>query len=229
MAKRVIVTGGAGYIGSHICVELLNAGRDVLVIDNFDNSSPESLKRVEEITGRSLQLLEADLAKPSDKAKIIEAVKSFNADSAIHLAGLKAVGESVALPLRYYQTNLDATFTLLEAMDAAKAETLVFSSSATVYGDLNESPVDESGKTGPTNPYGRTKYFIEHILRDHTVANASWKIVNLRYFNPVGAHESGRIGEDPEGPPNNLFPYIAQVAVGQREKLGVFGNDYPTP
>ena len=228
MADRIIVTGGAGYIGSHICVELLNAGREILVIDNFDNSSPEALRRVEEITGRSLTFLEADMAAPGDEARIIDAVRKFNADSAIHLAGLKAVGESVAEPLRYYETNMHATFTLLKAMKAADAKTLVFSSSATVYGDLNESPVDENGATGPTNPYGRTKFFIEEILRDHTAANPGWRIVNLRYFNPVGAHPSGRIGEDPDGPPNNLFPYIAQVAVGRREKLGVFGDDYRT-
>jgi len=229
MADRIIVTGGAGYIGSHICVELLNVGREILVIDNFDNSSPESLKRIQEITNHSLTLLEADLAASDDQAHIISAVKDFNADSAIHLAGLKAVGESVAEPLRYYETNLQTTFTLLKAMQAANAKTLVFSSSATVYGDLNASPVDENGATGPTNPYGRTKFFIEEILRDHTTANPDWRVVNLRYFNPVGAHSSGRIGEDPDGPPNNLFPYIAQVAVGRRKSLGIFGNDYPTP
>ncbi len=228
MAERIIVTGGAGYIGSHVCVELLKAGRDILVIDNFDNSSPEALARVQEITGKSLHSTEASLGAPGDQDRIIDAVTAFRADSAIHLAGLKAVGESVTEPMRYYETNIGATFALLNAMDAAGAKTLVFSSSATVYGDLNESPVDEDGKTGPTNPYGRTKFFIEEMLRDHVVAHPDWRIVNLRYFNPVGAHYSGRIGEDPDGPPNNLFPYIAQVAVGRREKLAVYGNDYPT-
>lgn len=229
MGQRIIVTGGAGYIGSHICVALLEAGREILVIDNFDNSSPEALARVKELARRDLKLLQADLAAPADRERIIAAAAEFRADSAVHLAGLKAVGESVAEPLRYYEINLGATFTLLRAMEAAGAKTLVFSSSATVYGDLNESPVDEGGATGPTNPYGRTKFFIEEILRDHVAANPDWRIVNLRYFNPVGAHPSGRIGEDPNGPPNNLFPYIAQVAVGRREKLSVFGDDYPTP
>ncbi|MEL7486064.1 MAG: UDP-glucose 4-epimerase GalE [Pseudomonadota bacterium] len=228
MAKKIIVAGGAGYIGSHVCVELLQAGRDILVIDNFDNSSPEAMARVADITERQFEVVKADLAAPQDRQRIIDAASAFGADCAVHLAGLKAVGESVAEPVRYYRTNIDATFGLLAAMEAAGARHLVFSSSATVYGELNGNPVDETGRTGPTNPYGRTKLFIEEILRDHAASAAGWRVVNLRYFNPVGAHPSGAIGEDPDGPPNNLFPYIAQVAVGRRERLSVFGDDYPT-
>ena len=228
MSNRIIVSGGAGYIGSHVCVELLNAGREVLVIDNFANSSPEALKRIEEITNKKLAFIEADLAAPADQQKIFDEVSAFQPDSAIHLAGLKAVGESVAEPLRYYKTNITAATTLLEAMAMANAFTLVFSSSATVYGELNANPVSEAGATGATNPYGRTKLFIEEILKDAARAERRWKICNLRYFNPVGAHASGLIGEDPRGVPNNLFPFIAQVAVGRREKLFVWGADYPT-
>jgi len=228
MADRIIVAGGAGYIGSHVCVELLEAGKSVLVIDNFANSSPEALARIEEIAGGKVEFLEADLADPAHADKIIAAVSAFRPDGAVHLAGLKAVGESVAEPMRYYAVNLGATVTLLKALDAAGARLIVFSSSATVYGDRNKSPVTEDGATGPTNPYGRTKYFIEEMLRDQVRADPRWKACNLRYFNPVGAHASGRIGEDPNGIPNNLFPFIAQVAVGRREKLSVFGNDYPT-
>jgi UDP-glucose 4-epimerase len=227
-SKRIIVAGGAGYIGSHVCVELLNAGRQVLVIDNFANSSPKALERIAEITGAGADLLEADLADPAHTDKIISGVKAFAPDGAIHLAGLKAVGESVAEPIRYYAVNLPATFTLIKALEAANARTLVFSSSATVYGDLNKSPVDETGVVGPTNPYGRTKLFIEEMLRDLARADKSWKICNLRYFNPVGADASGKIGEDPNGVPNNLFPYIAQVAVGRLPKLKLYGADYPT-
>ncbi len=228
MSKRIVVTGGAGYIGSHVCVELLDAGRKALVIDNFANSSPRALERVKEIAGAGAELCEADLADPAHTDKIVAAVKAFRPDGAIHLAGLKAVGESVAEPIRYYAVNLPATFTLVRALDEADARTLVFSSSATVYGDLNESPVEETGAVGPTNPYGRTKFFIEEMLRDLARADARWKICNLRYFNPVGAHASGKIGEDPNGVPNNLFPYIAQVAVGRLDKLLVYGADYPT-
>jgi UDP-glucose 4-epimerase len=228
MAKRIIVAGGAGYIGSHVCVELLAAGRSALVIDDFSNSSPTALARVKEIAGGGVELLEADLANPADAERIIDAVKKFRPDSAIHLAGLKAVGESVADPVRYYAVNLPATFTLIRALEEAGARLLVFSSSATVYGDLNKSPVDETGAVGPNNPYGRTKLFIEEMLRDLARADARWKVCNLRYFNPVGAHASGKIGEDPNGVPNNLFPYIAQVAVGRLPKLKVFGDDYPT-
>ncbi len=228
MADRIIVTGGAGYIGSHVCVELLEAGKSVLVIDNFANSSPEALARIEEITRGKIEFLEADLADPAHADKIISAVSAFRPCGAVHLAGLKAVGESVAEPMRYYTVNLGAAATLLKALDAADARLIVFSSSATVYGDRNRSPVTEGGATGPTNPYGRTKYFIEEMLRDQVRADPRWKACNLRYFNPVGAHVSGRIGEDPNGIPNNLFPFIAQVAVGRREKLSVFGKDYPT-
>lgn len=226
--KRIIVAGGAGYIGSHVCVELLNAGYSALVIDNFANSSPKSLQRIAEITGAEVELLTADLADPADKRKIIDAVVDFRPSGAVHLAGLKAVGESMAEPVRYYAVNMPATFTLIEALEAANARSLVFSSSATVYGDLNASPVDEKGAVGPTNPYGRTKLFIEEMLRDLARADSRWKICNLRYFNPVGAHPSGKIGEDPNGIPNNLFPFIAQVAVGRLKSLKVFGDDYPT-
>lgn len=228
-AQRIVVTGGAGFIGSHVCVALLNAGRDILVIDNFDNSSPIALARIEELTGKRFDVLEADLSDATQTAKIHAEIRQFQPDGAIHLAGLKAVGESVADPVRYYRVNIGATLTLIDALDAANAKMLVFSSSATVYGDLNQSPVREDGKTGPTNPYGRTKHFIEEILKDKAHSDTEWKICNLRYFNPVGAHPSGRIGEDPAGVPNNLFPFIAQVAVGRREKLNIYGDDYPTP
>lgn len=227
-SRRIIVAGGAGYIGSHVCVELLNAGHKALVIDNFSNSSPKALERIAEIAGADAELLKADLADPADTEKIVAAVKAFRPDGAIHLAGLKAVGESVAEPIRYYAVNLPATFTLIRALEEANARLLVFSSSATVYGDLNQSPVAEAGAVGPTNPYGRTKYFIEEMLGDLARADKRWKICNLRYFNPVGAHSSGKIGEDPNGVPNNLFPFIAQVAVGRLPKLKVYGNDYPT-
>ncbi|HNR75691.1 MAG TPA: UDP-glucose 4-epimerase GalE [Parvularculaceae bacterium] len=226
--KRIIVAGGAGYIGSHVCVELLKAGHQALVIDNFANSSPKALERITEIAGGGVELLQADLADPADATRIIDAVKAFKPDGAVHLAGLKAVGESVAEPVMYYSINLPATFTLIRALEAANARLIVFSSSATVYGALNKNPIDETGATGPTNPYGRTKLFIEEILKDLARADARWKVCNLRYFNPVGAHPSGRIGEDPNGVPNNLFPFIAQVAVGRLPKLKVFGNDYPT-
>ncbi|MFZ5616478.1 MAG: UDP-glucose 4-epimerase GalE [Pseudomonadota bacterium] len=228
MSKRIIVAGGAGYIGSHVCVELLRAGNDVLVVDNFANSSPKALDRIAEIAGKAPALLEADLADPAHTDKIIAGVRAFRPDGAIHLAGLKAVGESVAEPVRYYSVNLPATFTLVRALEEADARMLVFSSSATVYGDLNQSPVDETGAVGPTNPYGRTKLFIEEMLKDLARADRRWKVCNLRYFNPVGAHPSGKIGEDPNGIPNNLFPFIAQVAVGRLKKLKVFGADYPT-
>ena len=227
-ANRIIVAGGAGYIGSHVLVELLKAGRKALVIDDFSNSSPKALERVEEIAGAGVEFLKADLADPAHTELVADAVKAFKPDGAIHLAGLKAVGQSVAEPMRYYAVNLPATFTLVRALEEAGARLLVFSSSATVYGDLNESPVDEAGAVGPTNPYGRTKFFIEEMLRDLALADKRWKVANLRYFNPVGADASGMIGEDPSGVPNNLFPYIAQVAVGRLDKLKVFGADFPT-
>jgi len=228
MAKKIIVTGGAGFIGSHICVELLSAGREILVIDDFSNSHPEAITRVRDLTPGNVELLECDLANPAHTDDIIAAAKAFGADSAIHLAGLKAVGESVAAPARYYRTNIGAALTLIQVLDAIDAKTFVFSSSATVYGDLNENPVNEAGHTDPASPYGRTKFFIEEILKDLARGDKAWRILNLRYFNPVGAHPSGRIGEDPNGVPNNLFPFIAQVAVGRRKKLQVFGDDYPT-
>ncbi len=231
--NRVIVAGGAGYIGSHVCVDLINNGYDLLVIDDFSNSSPESLNRVREITQLTdqsrLGLLQADLASPADYQKIVDTIKLYKPAGAIHLAGLKAVGESVAEPGRYYRININATHTLIDGLDQADGRMIVFSSSATVYGDHNKSPVDETGRTGPTNPYGQTKFFIEQILTDTAISNPHWKICNLRYFNPVGADVSGLIGEDPNGIPNNLFPYIAQVAIGRREKLSVYGDDYPTP
>lgn len=226
--RKIVVTGGAGYIGSHVAVELLAAGRDILIIDNFCNSHPEAVRRIGELAPGRLDLLERDLADPAQRDDIVKAVKAFEAEGAVHLAGLKAVGESVAEPARYYRNNLGAALTLIDALDAADAKTVVFSSSATVYGALNDNPVTEAGATGPTNPYGRTKLFIENILKDAAAADAAWRVVNLRYFNPVGAHPSGRIGEDPGDVPNNLFPFIAQVAVGRRDKLKVFGNDYPT-
>lgn len=228
MMKRVIVTGGAGYIGSHVCVELLADGRDVLVIDDLSNSSPRALDRMTEITQRAPSFLKADLADPAGARLAAQAIADFRPDGAIHLAGLKAVGESVADPVRYYAVNLGSALTLVRALEAANARTIVFSSSATVYGDLNQSPVDETGATGPTNPYGKSKFFIEEMLKDLARADQRWRVANLRYFNPVGAHPSGRIGEDPAGVPNNLFPFIAQVAVGRLPKLKIFGGDYPT-
>jgi len=232
--RRVVVAGGAGYIGSHVCVVLLEAGFDLLVIDNFDNSSPRALDRIRQITGLNdperLQLLRADLTAADQKQMIIDTVVAFKPEGAVHLAGLKAVGDSVADPAGYYFTNINATLTLVAALEAAKATSIVFSSSATVYGELNPNPVTEDGQTGPTNPYGHTKHMIEQMLSDLTKSpEGQWKVCHLRYFNPVGAHPSGLIGEDPNGVPNNLFPYIAQVAVGRRAELGVFGDDYPTP
>ncbi|MEL6361090.1 MAG: UDP-glucose 4-epimerase GalE [Pseudomonadota bacterium] len=227
-ADRILLTGGAGYIGSHVGVELLENKRAIMILDNFANSSPASIDRIRQICDGEVHVLEADLSKAEDRIRIIDEVCAFNPDGAIHMAGLKAVGESVAEPIRYYQTNIDATFCLIEALEKAAGKSIVFSSSATVYGDLNASPVAEDGATGPTNPYGRTKYFIEEMLKDLCTSDSEWKVCNLRYFNPVGAHSSGLIGEDPRGIPNNLFPYIAQVAVGRREKLAVYGNDYPT-
>lgn len=233
MGERIIVAGGAGYIGSHVCVSLLDAGYSLMVIDNFANSHPESLSRVRQISGVNdpdrLTLVEADFARPEDRARIIDAICSFRPAGAIHLAGLKAVGESVAEPARYYATNINATFGLIEGLEAAGARQLVFSSSATVYGDLNANPISEAGRTGPTNPYGHTKLMIEQMLTDLTRADERWRVCNLRYFNPVGAHPSGLIGEDPNDIPNNLFPFIAQVAVGRRETLQIYGDDYPTP
>ncbi|MGO4229455.1 UDP-glucose 4-epimerase GalE [Arthrobacter sp. YAF34] len=223
---KVLVTGGAGYIGSHTTLSLLEAGHDVVVLDNLMNSNAESLRRVEQLTGRTLDFREVDLLD----APAVDAVFSEGGfEAVIHFAGLKAVGESVEKPLMYYQNNVVGTLNLLHSMDAAGVRRLVFSSSATVYGASEEVPLIEKAPLDATNPYGRTKEQIEDILSDLGAADPRWSIALLRYFNPVGAHESGLIGEDPSGIPNNLLPFVAQVAVGRREKVMVFGNDYPTP
>ena len=222
----ILVTGGAGYIGSHTCVELLNAGQDVTVFDNFCNSQPESLARVQRITGRKVGLIEGDIR---DRAALVQALRSSGANAVIHFAGLKAVGESVAQPLAYYDNNLNGTLRLLEAMAECQVKTLVFSSSATVYGDPQYLPLTEDHPLSATNPYGRTKLVIEDMLRDLHRSDPGWRISILRYFNPVGAHASGLIGEDPRGTPNNLMPFVAQVAVGKRGFVNVWGKDYPTP
>ena len=221
----VLVTGGAGYIGSHTCIEMQNAGYDVIVIDNLDNSSKESLKRVEAITGKSVKFYENDVR---DREALRKIFTENNIEAVIHFAGLKAVGESVREPMMYYNNNLISTIALIEVMAEFNVKKLVFSSSATVYGVATEMPLKEGMPTGAINPYGRTKLFIEEILRDVCVADSDWSIALLRYFNPIGAHKSGTIGEDPKGIPNNLMPYISQVAVGKLEKLHVFGNDYNT-
>ncbi len=221
--EKVFVTGGAGYIGSHTCVELLEAGYEVVVYDNLSNASVESLRRVERITGKPVAFVEGDIR---DKTALLSAMEGCEA--VIHFAGLKAVGESVQKPLSYYDNNVCGTVTLLEAMRQKGIKTLVFSSSATVYGDPQYLPLDEKHPLSATNPYGRTKLMIEEILRDLFVAEPTWRMAILRYFNPVGAHESGLIGEDPRDIPNNLMPYVSQVAVGRLEYLRVFGGDYPT-
>nr|WP_180129261.1 UDP-glucose 4-epimerase GalE [Rhodoferax sp. BLA1] len=222
----IFITGGAGYIGSHTCVELLNAGHQVTVFDNFSNSQPEALARVERITGKKLSFIEGDIR---DQAALQTALQASGANAVIHFAGLKAVGESVAQPLRYYDNNVLGTVKLLEAMQACKVKTLVFSSSATVYGDPQRLPLTEDHPLSATNPYGQTKLVIENMLRELAHSDPSWQIGILRYFNPVGAHASGLIGEDPQGVPNNLMPFVAQVAIGKRAFLNVWGNDYPTP
>lgn len=222
----VLVTGGAGYIGSHTVLLLLEAGRRVLVLDNLSNSSRESLNRVAAITGKQPDFVEGDIR---DTALLDRLFQEHAIGSVIHFAGLKAVGESVAQPLRYYDCNVTGSLRLLEAMDRAGVRNLVFSSSATVYGDPASVPIREDFPLSATNPYGATKLHIEDMLRDLHRADPRWSVALLRYFNPVGAHESGRIGEDPNGEPNNLMPYVAQVAVGQREQLRVFGDDYNTP
>ncbi len=221
----ILTTGGAGYIGSHTCIELMNAGYDVVVVDNLDNSSEKSLERVENIVGKKVKFYKEDVR---DKDALRKIFTENNIEAVIHFAGLKAVGESVQKPIEYYNNNLISTISLLEVMREFDCKRLVFSSSATVYGAATEVPLTEDMPLGATNPYGRTKYFIEEILRDVYVSDDSWSIVLLRYFNPIGAHISGTIGEDPKGIPNNLMPYIAQVAVGRLEKLHVFGDDYPT-
>lgn len=223
--SSVLVTGGAGYIGSHTVLLLLEAGYSVVVLDNLSNSSRESLNRVERLTGKSLAFIEGDIR---DSGCLTQLFNEHDIASVIHFAGLKAVGESVAQPLRYYDCNVVGTIRLLEAMEQAGVRTLVFSSSATVYGDPATVPIREDFPLSATNPYGASKLHIEDMLRDLHVADDRWCLALLRYFNPVGAHESGEIGEDPAGIPNNLMPFVAQVAVGKREKLSVFGADYPT-
>ena len=223
---KILVTGGAGYIGSHTCVELLNAGHSVVVVDNLYNSSPKSLKMVEKITGKSLTFYEGDIRDGEFLDKVFAKEK---VDAVIHFAGLKAVGESVAKPMEYYDNNINGTLVLCRAMAKANVKKIIFSSSATVYGDPAFIPITEDCPKGVcTNPYGWSKWMIEQILTDIYTSDNEWKVILLRYFNPVGAHESGLMGEDPKGIPNNLMPYIAQVAIGKREALGVFGNDYDT-
>ncbi|MDQ7043614.1 MAG: UDP-glucose 4-epimerase GalE [Sulfurimonas sp.] len=221
----VLVTGGAGYIGSHTCIALDEAGFDFVVFDNLCNSSQESLKRVEKIINKKIKFIEGDIRSEQDMKKVFA---RYEIDSVIHFAGLKAVGESVALPLKYYDNNINGTLVLLRVMQEYGCKKIVFSSSATVYGDPHTVPIKEDFALSATNPYGRTKLFIEEILRDVYKADNDFKIVLLRYFNPVGAHKSGTIGEDPNGIPNNLMPFIAQTAVGKREVLSVFGDDYDT-
>ena len=223
----ILVTGGAGYIGSHTCIELINAGYDVVVADNLCNSSKESLKRVEKIVGKEVKFYEADIRDAKAMANIFA---NEDISAVIHFAGLKAVGESVAKPMEYYDNNINGTLVLCNAMRNAGVKNIIFSSSATVYGDPAFIPITEECPKGQcTNPYGWTKSMLEQILTDFHTADSEWNVVLLRYFNPVGAHKSGTIGEDPKGIPNNLMPYITQVAVGKREFLGVFGNDYDTP
>ncbi len=223
---NVLLAGGAGYIGTHTCVELIEAGHSVVIADNFANSCPEAVRRVEEITGTSIPLYEADVC---DREAVEKIFSENKIDAVIHFAGLKAVGESVETPLLYYRNNIDSTLTLLETMKKFNVNNFIFSSSATVYGTPKTVPLVETMPTGsPTNPYGWTKLMMEQILTDTAAANPAMSIVILRYFNPIGAHESGRIGEDPNGIPNNLMPYITQVAAGRLQQLGVFGDDYPT-
>lgn len=225
--STVLVTGGAGFIGSHTSVELLNAGYDIIILDNFVNSKPESLKRIKELTGKDFKFYQADIRDEEAMTKVFAENKI---DAVIHFAGLKSVPQSVKEPLNYYDNNIAGTVCLCRVMDKAGCKKLVFSSSATVYGSKNPSPLRENMPTGgTTNPYGTTKYFIEQILQDLCVSDSEWGVSILRYFNPIGAHKSGRIGEDPNGIPGNLMPYITQVAIGKLECLNVCGNDYPTP
>lgn len=223
---RVLVTGGAGYIGSHTCLELLEAGHEVVAVDNLCNSKDESLRRVGQLTGRPVPLIQADLR---DRAALDAVFRGPAIDAVIHFAGLKAVGESTQIPLDYYSNNVGGTLTLCQAMASAGVRRLVFSSSATVYGDPATVPIREGFPLSAANPYGRSKLMVEEILGDLCASDGSWSVDLLRYFNPVGAHPSGRIGEDPCGIPNNLMPCVAQVAVGRQAVLKVFGNDYPTP
>ena len=224
---NVLLAGGAGYIGSHTCVELLNAGYEIVVLDNFCNSSPKAADRIREITGKDFKVYNCDIRDREGLRKVFSAEKI---DAVIHFAGLKAVGESCVKPLEYYENNIWGSVALFEVMRDAGCKTVVFSSSATVYGSENQVPFDETMPVGTaTNPYGTTKIYIENILQDLYKSDNEWSVSLLRYFNPIGAHPSGRIGENPNGIPNNLMPYIAQIAVGKREKLSVFGDDYPTP
>lgn len=222
---KVLVTGGAGYIGSHTLVALLSAGHNICVLENFSNSSPVALARVRQLTNHDIAVVEADIR---DAAALTNICREFAPDAVIHFAGLKAVGESNDIPLVYYQTNVTGTMNLLAAMDAAGCSRIVFSSSATVYGEAKYLPFDEEHPVAPTNPYGRTKAMAEGVIADWVSSTPSASAILLRYFNPVGAHESGRIGEDPKGIPNNLMPFVAQVAVGKRERLSIFGDDYDT-
>ena len=222
---KILVTGGAGYIGSHTCVLLIEAGYDVVIFDNFSNASVESIRRVERIVGQTIPYMEGDIRS---KEALQSLFSGHSIDAVIHFAGLKAVGESVEQPLRYYDNNINGTLVLCEVMKEYGCKSIVFSSSATVYGDPHTTPITEDFPLSATNPYGRSKLFIEEILKDLYVSDERWHVVLLRYFNPVGAHESGTIGEDPSGIPNNLMPFIAQTAVGKRELLSVFGDDYPT-
>lgn len=224
--STILVTGGAGFIGSHTSVELLEAGYDIVIVDNFSNSKPEALNRIKKITGKDFKFYEADLLDLDAMNKIFSENKI---DAVIHFAGLKAVGESVQKPVEYYHNNITGTLMLIKAMKASNVKKIVFSSSATVYGMYNKAPYVEDMPTSATNPYGYTKVMIEQILKDVYVSDNEWSVSLLRYFNPIGAHKSGLIGEDPNGIPNNLLPYIAQVAVGKLERLGVFGDDYDTP
>jgi len=224
-APKILVTGGAGYIGSHTVVLLLEAGFDVVVIDNLSNSSMESLRRVEQITAKSVVFHKIDIR---DRKRLEDLFKEYDFAGVIHFAGLKAVGESTQIPLEYYEQNVYGTVNLLKVMQKFNCKRIVFSSSATVYGDPASVPITEDFPTSTTNPYGSSKLYIEEIMRDLAKSEEGWNIILLRYFNPIGAHKSGLIGEDPEGIPNNLMPFISQVAVGKREKLAVFGDDYPT-
>ncbi|XP_028406296.1 UDP-glucose 4-epimerase-like isoform X2 [Dendronephthya gigantea] len=223
----ILITGGAGFIGSHTAVEVLNAGYNVVIIDNLCNSSEESIRRIRKISGKEVIFYKVDLL---DKKSLEEVFEKHKFCAVMHFAGLKAVGESVSIPLKYYNNNIQGTIHLLESMKKHGVKNIVFSSSATVYGDPQYLPLDEKHPAGGcTNPYGKTKYFIEEILKDVVIAQKDWNVTSLRYFNPIGAHKSGTIGEDPQGIPNNLTPYITQVAVGRRTHLNVFGNDYDTP
>lgn len=222
---NVLVTGGMGYIGSHTSIQMINAGMTPVLFDNLYNSKPSVLDRIEKVSGVRPNFIEGDIR---DKALLIEAMKQNNIEAVIHFAGLKAVGESVAKPLEYYDNNVNGTLVLVDAMREANVKTLVFSSSATVYGDPASVPITEDFPTSATNPYGRSKLMVEECLTDFQKVNPDWSITLLRYFNPVGSHPSGELGEDPQGIPNNLMPFVSQVAVGRREFLSVFGNDYPT-